>query len=471
MCLNALCFESDIFMKKILFYNWTPIDSPLGGGVTKYIRNIISELLDENLYEIFFLNSGLKYTRDNKIRIVEVSNNFDSRVKTYELINSPVLAPIKQSVKNLQIYLDDTQQANLIDQFIKQNGINIVHINNIEGLSLASLSLKTKNEDVRFIYSIHNYTAICTTSTLWQNGGHEGHNCNKNSFLECEKCYKQVSRNCEVFLRKYLYWLKAKHIIKNAYTALFPDKANNNIFEEYAKSNIKALSQYMDYNLAVSSRVKEILVSYGLDSQKTKVSYIGTRAADIAMNKNNADIYSDPFVIIYMGYMTAEKGYEFFADSLAELAIDYPEISKKISIRIVAKRNHREKSFTNKIVANRKKFQNIQFVNGYTKNNQKELLQGANLGILPVMWEDNLPQVAIEQIAYGVPVLTSDLGGAKELCNDLNFVFKAGNVTDFINKLYNIYEHRELLLEYWKSAKKLTTMQDHVKELKGFYGE
>ena len=89
-------------------------------------------------------------------------------------------------------------------------------------------------------------------------------------------------------------------------------------------------------------------------------------------------------------------------------------------------------------------------MNGYTKNNQKELLQGANLGILPVMWEDNLPQVAIEQIAYGVPVLTSDLGGAKELCNDLNFVFKAGNVTDFINKLYNIYEHRELLLEYWK---------------------
>ena len=27
------------------------------------------------------------------------------------------------------------------------------------------------------------------------------------------------------------------------------------------------------------------------------------------------------------------------------------------------------------------------------------------LSIVPVLWEDNLPQIAIESIAYGVPVL------------------------------------------------------------------
>ena len=56
------------------------------------------------------------------------------------------------------------------------------------------------------------------------------------------------------------------------------------------------------------------------------------------------------------------------------------------------------------------------------------IISQMDVGLVPVMWEDNLPQVAIEMHARHVPLLTSDLGGAQELANFPEMVFKAGDV-------------------------------------------
>lgn len=220
-------------MKRLLIYNWNPIDSPLGGGVTKYIKNIVPVLLATGDFEIFYLSSGTKYTKDGKQRIEKVNNSFDSRVKTFELVNSAVLAPIMQSVKNLEYYLHDESQANLIRRFIAKGKFDIIHVNNLEGLTLASLLLAKEFPDIRFIYSAHNYTAICTRATLWKDADTQGHNCDKNSFEECSHCYRQVSRNIELFSRRYLSWLKGKHLITWGYSKIFPDKVSENVFREY----------------------------------------------------------------------------------------------------------------------------------------------------------------------------------------------------------------------------------------------
>ena len=76
----------------------------------------------------------------------------------------------------------------------------------------------------------------------------------------------------------------------------------------------------------------------------------------------------------------------------------------------------------------------------------------------------------MEQIAYGVPILCSNLGGASELhSHNQDFTFEAGNVKDFINKLENIIHNRNLLQSYWNSVKPLTKMQEHVKFLEQIY--
>ena len=52
-------------------------------------------------------------------------------------------------------------------------------------------------------------------------------------------------------------------------------------------------------------------------------------------------------------------------------------------------------------------------MNGYAKSEQGRLLGEIDLGVIPSLWEDNLPQVAIEYIASGIPIVASDAGGTK----------------------------------------------------------
>ena len=107
---------------------------------------------------------------------------------------------------------------------------------------------------------------------------------------------------------------------------------------------------------------------------------------------------------------------------------------------------------------------------GYTNKQLSSILENVQLGIVPSLWEDNLPQVAIEMKANGVAVLTSDLGGAKELTTSEKFVFEAGNQADFLEKLLEFVKCPETITEYWNNCPKLLTMQEHIDELLESYG-
>lgn len=94
-----------------------------------------------------------------------------------------------------------------------------------------------------------------------------------------------------------------------------------------------------------------------------------------------------------------------------------------------------------------------------------------HLGIVPVLWEDNLPQVAIEFKAMGIAVMASDKGGASELSRSGAFEFKAGDYIDFIEKLENIIHHPEIIHDYWSKQLRLTAMDEHCRQLMQFYEE
>jgi hypothetical protein len=105
----------------------------------------------------------------------------------------------------------------------------------------------------------------------------------------------------------------------------------------------------------------------------------------------------------------------------------------------------------------------------YNHGEFKSILTGCHLGIVPVLWDDNLPQIAIEMVAYGVPVLTSSAGGAKELCDNDLFIFESGNTTEFIKKLTHFVDKPTDLKKYWKYHKGLVTLPQHWNELRPLF--
>ena len=114
-------------------------------------------------------------------------------------------------------------------------------------------------------------------------------------------------------------------------------------------------------------------------------------------------------------------------------------------------------------------FNKVFYTNGYTHEQLDEILCQVDIGIVPVLWEDNLPQVAIEMVSRGIPVLTSDLGGASEIGNNAKFIFKNNDVEDFLDKLGRLLNRETLLSAFWENAMKPLTFDEHVKQLQATY--
>lgn len=468
-------------MPKILFYNWIQFDNKKnnGGGVNVYLKNLISHLRNENNYEIFFLSSGWKYNPLKKEAYIEKSSNtYPEEIKSFEIINSPIMAPAYTIFNSLERYLDDEITLNLFVDFIKKHGpFDVIHIHNIEGISVNILKIKKLFPKTKIILSIHNYQPICPLNQYFQN--HKNCICNDfNNGQECISCLsssiakKEYSRrytnylldktpNCILPLVKFPIKVFSKFFIQKTKDYLnLKKEANPAIYQKYREYNVEMINKYADIVLAVSKRVGEILHKNGIDPTKIKTSYIGTKFADNAKGYNIAK-ESRPFTIAYLGYERIDKGYFFLLDALEQLDKD---IAEKINVVLAVKNIHAKLAYEKL-----KNFNNIKIYNGYTHYQLADILSNVNLGIVPVLWEDNLPQVSIEMVACGVPILCSSFGGASELCESELFKFKGADDEEFRQKLCNLVNNPDLLQDYWKNHNGLMTMDGHIKELNKYY--
>lgn len=466
---------------RILYYYWTQYDDETrrGGGVQVYLKNIINYFKNNKNVEIVTLNSGVDYSISGKLKIEKI---FDNNCKCFKIVNSPILAPSKASFHEVDKYLFDEKLKKILKEFISKNGpFDVIHIQSLEGLSLKVLELKELFPKTKFILSLHNYFYFCPQVNLWKN---DELNCsNYHNGKDCVNCLGAFPNSSSI--KKY-YTIntslaklglakqstKITKNIKKIYTKLHfskgkeecRDNKTGNLYADFRNKNVEYINRYVDFVLCVSERVRDIAISMGINGKKAYTSYIGTQFAKSALGKNRNDIFNRVFGMAYMGYMRKDKGLYFLVDSLEAMEKEY---SKNISITIAAKQD--DLALTERIKKLKAKFKEVILYDGYTHNDIKNILKNVNLGIVPVLWEDNLPQVAIEFCSLGIPVLASNLGGPSELSKAKEFVFKAGNIEDFNDHVYNLIDNRLLLNKYFEQQIELTTMEAHCQRLLEIY--
>ncbi len=465
---------------KILYYNWIQFDNAkgIGGGVNVYLRNLIGYLSGHSDDEIYFLSSGWKY---NPLRheayIRETKNIYGNRCRTYEIINSSIMSPAYFVYMYPQKLIEDTATCEMLDSFIAEHGpFDVIHFQTIEGISVNCLKLKGKYPNTEFVVSIHNYQPICPLVQYFQNHRncicddfHEGNEClscslhrpgKKEYYRHVRNYYDEIFRGVKKIFKPAIKLMMNFFNGRNRYyigseTTMLPEQ-----YVRYRRHNIEMLNRYADVVLAVSERVRKIMIQHGLSPHKIRTSYIGTKIAENELGHSVAE-ETHPFTIAYMGYARYDKGYFFFVDALSQLE---KRLASKINV-VLAVAGIREEDYKQKLAS----FNRVITYNGYTHDKLPQILHDVNLGVVPVLWEDNLPQVAIEMVACGVPVLCSSFGGASELCQSDLFKFDGGDEESFLSKLTTLLNKPELLAEYWKCHPKLTTMEKHVEELLRFY--
>jgi glycosyltransferase involved in cell wall biosynthesis len=462
---------------KILYYNWLPFDNPRneGGGVNVYQKNLIEEMVKDCSHDVYFLSSGWKYhPLKSSAYIKRTKNVFRDKCKSFEIINSPVIAPAAIVFNNIRNFLDDTVTLKLFDEFFSEHGpFDIVHLNNIEGISVNVLRLKEKYPKSKFVMSLHNYIVICPLVNLFQyhnericNDFDKGRQCvncgmgkvNTRSYIRGMRNYlrEKIPVKFIVNLAPYLFKFRARQYASERMVSTALD------FEQYREQIVEHVNKYADHVLAVSDRVKQIAVRYGIAEALVRTSYIGTKFAENALGRSVTAPYKLPFTLAYLGYARIDKGFYFMIDALARLDRD---VAGKTKVILAA--SGCDPNIKNRLLD----FLNVEIIPGYSHAQLPEILSDVHLGVVPVLWEDNLPQVAVEMVACGVPILCSSFGGASELCSSNIFKFEGGNENDFIGKLTRLVKEPTLLEEYWKYHKKLITMKGHLGELISMYIE
>ena len=466
---------------KLLVYNWISFDNPqnIGGGVTVYCRNLIQSVLRYRPdVRVYFLSSGWTYdiTRDDTY-IRKTSNIFGDICRSFEIVNSPVPAPQDMLFNNPALAFKNEVLKKMFDDFLEKNGpFDNVHFNNIEGLSFDVFDLKKKHKNTRFIYSLHNYVPLCMTGFYYRrdknvicSSSHEAG--------DCKKCVRKAGERIirkEIMQRGIPQTLKKNTDLYGKYDVFrwierlglknIDELTNETALYEFAVKAKKAVNDNMDLILAVSERVRDIAIKNGIDKDIIKTSYIGTKVASYQVRRSTA-VKDDRFKIAFLGtdIKNTEKGYPFLLNALSKLKKDIAEKTDLVLTTTTIGQDDFIKLKT-------RNFHSVRIVHGYTHKELPGILKGVHLGLVPVRWEDNLPQVAIEMVSFGVPVLCSDAGGASELCRSARFKFRNGDMEDFHKKLTAFIQKPGTVKDFWRYHDGLVTLKEHFDEMSEYYG-
>lgn len=456
---------------KILIYNWAPFYSNEGGGVSVYCRNLIDLISKYSPNtQIYFLSSGYAYdTSKANIfirRLFDEWGKWTPNIYQFEVVNSPVPACQRHLYKNPLVALKNEGLKETIRSFISSHGkFDVIHFQNIEGLSLDVFDLKEEFKDTKFIFSLHNYIPICLTGSYYQRHTHKI--CSPDhSSEDCLKCSRVDiwPRIADNIFKRSSSLLGAKN--QDWYNIVQIAELEKNVLRKdilkFSKTATEKLNRNCDFILSPSNRTREIAIANGFLPEKIFTSYIGTKVASEQLKHSNKKHNKESFKLLYLGSIIGyeEKGYKFLLEALSKLDIKY---ASKIDLVLTAKDDPT-------IIKNSlKNFKSLTIKNGYSHADLPDLCSECDLSIIPVVWEDNLPQIAIESVAYGVPLLASDAGGASELCGNPLFKFKSGDIKDFLNRLIYFLENPEKLNLFWESHSGIVTLEQHWSDLNNYY--
>lgn len=509
---------------RILYYNWTDFEDERlrGGGVSIYQRNLI-DAATERGDEVWFLSSGECHSPFSSRPFLRETNARKAGVRKFEIVNSTIMSPGPLAFGQDAATAPDMES--LFAAFLHEHGpFDVVHFNNLEGIPVSFLRLAREHHPpTKILFSVHNYFAFCPQVNLWFQDRaacydfHDGRKC-----VNClppsaprPRRYQRFYR-FEYFLRKlgirplsavdrflnrfiFVFMRSSFHLMLEAYggeglqskplpvtiVSRHPTPAEKILqpggaagFASRRRWFVTALNTYVDHILAVSKRVAELAVGFGIDGAKVQTLIIGTRFADEERRaRRRPGSVSDgglplayafgpsPLRIAYLGYMRRDKGFYFFLDALKKMP---KEMARSLALTFAAKTADLNAYQCVKRMAHR--FDSVTYYDGYTHSQFTEILSNIDLAVVPALWEDNLPQVAMECVASGIPILTSDRGGAQELLNCPELVFRAGSLTDFYVKLQGVLDDPEILGAAMAGRARLSTPTEHYEELReNFY--
>jgi glycosyltransferase involved in cell wall biosynthesis len=181
---------------------------------------------------------------------------------------------------------------------------------------------------------------------------------------------------------------------------------------------------------------------------RTQLIYHGIPKPERPIRASVNEYESQPPCFAYVGRLIIEKGLPVLLHASRQLA----DAGYSFRLKIIGdgpERHNLEKLTEQLGLSSR-----TQFVGSVPVEDVAETLLGSSVVVMPSLWEDVAPLVAIEQMAQGRLVIASDIGGLGEEVDGVGLKFPPGDAVALASCMRQVIEHPYVALEMGQRAGK-----------------
>lgn len=302
--------------------------------------------------------------------------------------------------------------------YVKLVQPDVVHIGHLSHLSTQIPIIAKREFGLPVFFTIHDYWMFCHRGQLIHPKTYKI--CPLPNIKQCTKC-------------------AASHYENPNFSDELIEERNH---------HIKNMIDNIDVFFTPSHTLEKFYIDMGVDSKKIFYSKYGFNISNLIKHPKKLH---EEITIGFTGRIIYVKGVHLLCEA-------FSKIKGKAKLVIWGDTdNEYGKELITKYVSDR-----IEFKGLYHNDELQSVLDSFDVLVCPSIWLENAPLVIQEAQSIDLPVLVSNHGGMAELVHNQEdgFTFELGNEQELRNKIQDIVDHPQILMNLKKTKEKVRSIKE-----------
>ena len=361
-----------------------------------------------------------------------------------------------------RVLYDSPKVERYLDDFIKRNNPDIVHVTSTYSLGIGVIRSATRL-NIPLVLTLMDFWFICPRTILEKSNGQlcDG----LTTSWECQQCllfYSGVYKLLHHLLSPKIEEKLWKHISQKPRISRLRSARGMALNMIERKADMEEILNCPDVIISHSQFVRDIFFMTGIVN---KIVYLPNGHKLDWLSEYQGKTHSPNIRFGYIGQISEHKGVHVLINAYKNANLyDKSEL-------VIWGDLSRDPSYINQLSDDIDDCNQIILRGPFSRDQLPEVFSDIDVLVVPSLWYENAPLVIREAFATKTPVITTNLGGmAEAVKHDVNgLLFERGNIDDLANQLQRITDEPGLIERLREGVPPVKRIEEEVTELELIY--